>query len=133
MQLDQPGGLALPAALAKWAALLAVLASAALWNLPARGETATLVPPPAVDAAKPGAGRTQTAVLAGGCFWGVQGVYQHVKGVTRAVSGYAGGGKGTAIYEAVGMGNTGHAESVEVTFDHVKDDVVLPKLRPRPA
>ncbi len=57
------------------------------------------------------------AVLAGGCFWGVQGVFQHVKGVTSAVSGYAGGERSTARYEAVGSGLTGHAEAVEVTFD----------------
>ena len=75
-----------------------------------------MVPPPAFD--PPAAGRTSdVAVLAGGCFWGVQGVYQHVKGVTNAVSGYAGGDKSTAIYERVGTGTTGHAESVEITFD----------------
>jgi len=57
------------------------------------------------------------AVLAGGCFWGVQGVFQHVKGVTAAVSGYAGGQKSTARYETVRGGDSGHAESVQVTFD----------------
>jgi peptide-methionine (S)-S-oxide reductase len=56
-------------------------------------------------------------VIAGGCFWGVQGVFQQVRGVTRAVSGYAGGTKETAQYGAVGSGTTGHAEAVEVTFD----------------
>lgn len=60
---------------------------------------------------------TATAVLAGGCFWGVQGVFQHVKGVTSAVSGYAGGQRGTANYEAVGGGDTGHAEAVRITYD----------------
>ena len=85
--------------------------SARGWQEPAR-----VVPPPAFD--PPAAGRTsEVAVLAGGCFWGVQGVYQHVKGVTNAVSGYAGGDKSTAIYERVGTGTTGHAESVEITFD----------------
>ena len=59
----------------------------------------------------------ETAVLAGGCFWGVQGVFEHLKGVTRAVSGYAGGAATTAHYEIVGSGRTGHAESVRVTFD----------------
>ena len=74
------------------------------------------MPPPVLD--PPAAGRTsEVAVLAGGCFWGVQGVYQHVKGVTNAVSGYAGGDKTTAVYERVGTGTTGHAESVEITFD----------------
>jgi peptide-methionine (S)-S-oxide reductase len=60
---------------------------------------------------------TETAVLAGGCFWGVQGVFQHVTGVTRAVSGYAGGNQATAEYEQVGRGDTSHAESVQITFD----------------
>jgi peptide-methionine (S)-S-oxide reductase len=60
---------------------------------------------------------TETAVVAGGCFWGVQGVFQHVTGVTNAVSGYAGGEKQTAHYEMVGSGTTGHAEAVEITYD----------------
>jgi peptide-methionine (S)-S-oxide reductase len=72
-------------------------------------------PAPAVDA--PASGSLQVAVLSGGCFWGVQGVFQHVKGVTSAVSGYSGGSKGTAEYETVGTGMTGHAESVQITFD----------------
>jgi peptide-methionine (S)-S-oxide reductase len=62
-------------------------------------------------------GATQTAVFAGGCFWGVDAVFKHVKGVTRVVSGYAGGAKETAMYEEVGSGRTGHAEAVEVTYD----------------
>ena len=79
-------------------------------------EPAVAIPAPAVD--EPAAGRhTETAVFAGGCFWGVQGVFQHVKGVTNAVSGYSGGDKSTAQYERVGSGATGHAESVQVTFD----------------
>lgn len=64
--------------------------------------------------------KLETAVFAGGCFWGVEGVYEHVKGVTNVVSGYAGGSKETANYEDVGSGTTGHAESVEVTFDPSK-------------
>ena len=59
----------------------------------------------------------ETAVFAGGCFWGVQAVFQRVRGVTRAVSGYAGGSAGTAQYDLVSRGTTGHAESVEVTWD----------------
>jgi peptide-methionine (S)-S-oxide reductase len=74
-----------------------------------------MVPPPAVD--EPAAGNSETAVFAGGCFWGVQGVFQHVRGVTKAVSGYAGGEAATAQYEVVSTGETGHAESVQVTFD----------------
>ena len=75
-----------------------------------------VVPPPASDPAADDA-TSQVAVFAGGCFWGVQGVYQHVKGVTSAVSGYAGGDKATAHYDSVGRGDTGHAESVQITFD----------------
>src|SRR3954468_13036061 len=75
-----------------------------------------LVPPPALDI-QPGSRTSDVAVLAGGCFWGIQGVYQHVNGVTGAVSGYAGGEERTAEYEMVGTGRTGHAESVRVVFD----------------
>ena len=79
-------------------------------------EPSVVIPAPALD--EPAAGRhTETAVFAGGCFWGVQGVFQHVKGVTNAVSGYSGGDKKTAEYEVVSGGQTGHAESVQVTFD----------------
>jgi peptide-methionine (S)-S-oxide reductase len=74
------------------------------------------IPAPVIDEAV-GAATSETAVLAGGCFWGVQGVYQHVEGVTSAVSGYAGGDKETALYQIVGRGTTGHAESVRITFD----------------
>jgi peptide-methionine (S)-S-oxide reductase len=79
------------------------------------GEAAVVIPPPAVDEAV--RGTSETAVFAGGCFWGVQGVFQHVKGVKNAVSGYSGGASNTANYETVSLGETGHAESVEVTFD----------------
>ncbi len=81
-----------------------------------RAEVAHVIPAPAADEA-PGVAAQEVAVFAGGCFWGVQGVYQHVTGVLRAVSGYAGGEEKTAYYSAVGRGTTGHAESVEVTFD----------------
>jgi peptide-methionine (S)-S-oxide reductase len=74
-----------------------------------------VLPPPAVDSA-PSNG-LQTAVFAGGCFWGVQGVFEHVKGVTKAVSGYAGGSVANPGHEQVSSGSTGHAESVSVTFD----------------
>jgi peptide-methionine (S)-S-oxide reductase len=86
-------------------------------------EAARVIPAPTVDAqAAPGAApaTTETAVIAGGCFWGVQGVFQHVSGVTNAVSGYAGGEQKTAHYEMVGYGGTGHAESVQITFDPSK-------------
>jgi peptide-methionine (S)-S-oxide reductase len=77
------------------------------------------IPGPVVDVTK-NSGATETAVFAGGCFWGVQGVFQHVNGVTNAVSGYAGGAKETAQYETVSGGRTGHAEAVKVTFDPKK-------------
>jgi peptide-methionine (S)-S-oxide reductase len=81
----------------------------------ARAQEVRAVPAPLVDA--PTSGGLQSVVLSGGCFWGVQGVFEHVKGVTRAVAGYSGGAKDTAAYERVSTGTTGHAESVQVTFD----------------
>ena len=78
-------------------------------------EDAVVIPPPALDPTTQA--RSETAVFAGGCFWGVQGVFQHVKGVKKAESGYAGGSADTARYERVSDGDTGHAEAVEVTFD----------------
>jgi peptide-methionine (S)-S-oxide reductase len=83
--------------------------------VPSSAETAHTLPTPVADEA---AGATaRTAVFAGGCFWGVQGVFQHVNGVTSAVSGYAGGDKATAEYGKVSSGRTGHAESVRITYD----------------
>ncbi len=82
----------------------------------AAAEEPVRIPPPAKDPAPVTAG-AQKAVFAGGCFWGVQGVFQHVKGVQRAVSGYAGGSAAMASYQLVSSGLTGHAEAVEVTFD----------------
>lgn len=91
-----------------------------LWRLPARSaEAAVVIPPPALDEAA-GATGLRTAVLAGGCFWGVQGVFQHTAGVTGAVSGYAGGAPDTAVYQIVGTGGTGHAEAVKITYDPAK-------------
>lgn len=74
-------------------------------------------PDPAVDMPESAAHTHQTAVLAGGCFWGMEAVFERLKGVHRVVSGFAGGDKSTAHYEMVSMGNTGHAESVEITYD----------------
>jgi peptide-methionine (S)-S-oxide reductase len=78
-------------------------------------EDAVVIPPPSIDEITQA--HSETVVFAGGCFWGVQGVFQHVKGVKKAVSGYAGGAANTAQYERVSNGDTGHAEAVEVTFD----------------
>jgi len=99
------------------AALLLLLAGVGLEAFPSSAAGARVLPPPALDEpAAPGA-TSEVVVLGGGCFWGVQGVFEHVKGVTAAVSGYAGGDKQTAQYETVSTGTTGHAESVQVTFD----------------
>lgn len=97
----------------------ALLGLGATFGLMAHGsaETAVVVPAPAMDEPAQSGAASETAVLSGGCFWGVQAVFQHIKGVHRVVSGYSGGAKDTASYEKVSTGRTGHAESVEVTFD----------------
>ncbi|QQB33389.1 peptide-methionine (S)-S-oxide reductase MsrA [Achromobacter deleyi] len=103
-----------PLSRARQAVLAAAGALLALGSASA-AETAFIIPPPTLDAA---AGAAQEkAVIAGGCFWGVQAVFQHVKGVTSAVSGYAGGQSSTADYDTVSGGRSGHAESVEITYD----------------
>jgi peptide-methionine (S)-S-oxide reductase len=94
---------------------LASLLAVATCDLALASEKAVVLPAPTQDAAS--TAPTETAVFAGGCFWGVQGVFQHTKGVLNAVSGYSGGDKMTAQYEVVGSGLTGHAESVQVTYD----------------
>ena len=86
---------------------------AAAWALPAQSNAA--LPDPTTDAASSTA--PQTAVFAGGCFWGIQAVFQHVKGVRQATSGYSGGDQATADYQLVSTGTTGHAESVQVVYD----------------
>jgi peptide-methionine (S)-S-oxide reductase len=100
-----------------FAATLAVMVCAACTGAGPRAVASAPIPAPAVDEPSSGPGTSETAVLAGGCFWGVQGVFQHVKGVSQAVSGYAGGDASTAQYETVGTGTTGHAESVRITYD----------------
>ena len=100
------------------AALLLLPAAAAvtMWQHPLTDQEAPVeIPPPATDLDE--TGTSATAVFAGGCFWGVQGVFQHVKGVTRAVSGYSGGSAKTATYEQTNTGRTGHAEAVEISYD----------------
>jgi peptide-methionine (S)-S-oxide reductase len=84
--------------------------------LDVRAQEGIEIPSPKLDESATSA-RSETAILAGGCFWGVQGVFQHVDGVSNAVSGYAGGDAQTAEYGAVGSGTTGHAEAVKVTYD----------------
>jgi peptide-methionine (S)-S-oxide reductase len=98
-------------------ALGAGVGGAVLLHSPLFGaEAPVIIAAPAVDNPK-AAGPVQTAVLAGGCFWGVQGVFEHVRGVQKVVAGYAGGERSTAQYETVSSGSTGHAESVKITFD----------------
>jgi peptide-methionine (S)-S-oxide reductase len=94
-----------------------LVAGAGLAVLQSGAEEARVIPPPALDAPTTSAAASEVAVLAGGCFWGVQGVFQHVNGVANAVSGYAGGEQKTARYDVVTSGTTGHAESVAITFD----------------
>src|SRR3954464_2633611 len=101
------------------AAAIGALALAAFAIAPSRAaEEAVIIPAPTLDATA--ADGIQTAVLAGGCFWGVQGVFQHTAGVVNAVSGYSGGTKASADYNMVSMGTTGHAEAVEVKYDPKK-------------
>jgi peptide-methionine (S)-S-oxide reductase len=80
-------------------------------------ENAVVLPNPVIDPVRADNSGTETAVVAGGCFWGVQAVFQHVKGVKSATSGYSGGASSTAEYEVVSTGETGHAESVQIKFD----------------
>lgn len=100
---------------------LFAMAVAAILSLAApiatAASSATPLPDPAVDTPLAQAAGTGTAVLAGGCFWGVEGVFEHVKGVTRVVSGYSGGTADTANYRQVSSGRTGHAEAVRITYD----------------
>ena len=101
------------------AAAIGALAIALLAVAPSRAsEEAVIIPAPTTDVQA--ADGIQTAVLAGGCFWGVQGVYQHTAGVLNAVSGYSGGSKATANYTMIGTGTTGHAEAVEIKYDPKK-------------
>ncbi|MDB5664615.1 peptide-methionine (S)-S-oxide reductase MsrA [Cypionkella sp.] len=100
------------------AAITLTLAATLLFQpTPTYADQAVTIPAPTLDETASG---TQTAILAGGCFWGVQGVFQHVKGVISATSGYAGGEASTAQYETVGTGTTGHAEAVKIVYDPSK-------------
>jgi peptide-methionine (S)-S-oxide reductase len=109
----------LGAALAGGVAALALALGAFHAGTSAASEAAVKIPPPVADETTAASGM-QTAVFAGGCFWGVQGVFQRVQGVSQAVSGYSGGKAATAKYELVGSGLTGHAEAVKITYDPKK-------------
>ena len=111
--MAQVGVLTAAAALLVGVVLQAGCAAPAPSSQPATGLT---VPAPLVDET-PSASVSEVAVLAGGCFWGIQGVFQHVSGVSQAVSGYAGGSGASADYDTVSTGKTGHAESVQITFN----------------
>jgi peptide-methionine (S)-S-oxide reductase len=101
------------------AAAIGALAISAFAVVPSRAaEDAVIIPAPSADVQA--ADGVQTAVIAGGCFWGVQGVFQHTAGVINAVSGYSGGSKATANYTVVSSGATGHAEAVEIKYDPKK-------------
>jgi peptide-methionine (S)-S-oxide reductase len=100
--------------------LLPLAAALLLLGISMLPAAAAPLPDPTLDAPLAQAKGVQTAVFAGGCFWGVEAVFEHVKGVTDAVSGYSGGEKETAEYERVSTGTTGHAESVQVTYDPSK-------------
>ena len=97
--------------------LVALLLAALVMRIvPAAAQEGVALPPPLVDLPASQAS-SEVMVVAGGCFWGVQGVFQHVNGVRNAVSGYAGGARNTAVYELTNSGTTGHAESVQITYD----------------
>lgn len=98
-------------------AAIACLVFAARGNSANAAEGSIALPNPSVDAPLASTPGKQTAVVAGGCFWGIQAVFQHVKGVKEAISGYSGGSVASPDYEEVSSGNTGHAESVKITFD----------------
>jgi len=101
----------------RMSAVLLIVAFAGVFAWSAGDKATTVLPSPAVDAAISASKGEQTVVVAGGCFWGIQAVFQHVKGVTDATSGYSGGSAKTAEYELVSTGETGHAESVKITYD----------------
>ncbi len=103
---------------AQWMAVAALgVINVAALRAPLYGaESPVVLPPPLLDNPK-AAGAAQTAVIAGGCFWGVQGVFEHVRGVQNVVAGFSGGDQSTAKYATVSSGRTGHAESVKITFD----------------
>ena len=108
--------------LGKWLSVTGAVALSVwvLFSGSAAAEKAVKLPAPALDTPATAAGSSasrETAVFAGGCFWGVQAVFQHTQGVLNAVSGYAGGEKATAIYSMIGSGRTGHAEAVHITYD----------------
>ena len=100
--------------------LILVLTLAGVTARSAGDRANSIVPTPTVDAPMASTSSQQTAVIAGGCFWGIQAVFQHTKGVISATSGYSGGSAKTAEYEQVSTGETGHAESVKVTYDPSK-------------
>jgi peptide-methionine (S)-S-oxide reductase len=104
-------------AIAVIVAFLAWTAVRSLGARPVETPDAALFPKPAIDAPLASAAKPESIVFAGGCFWGVQAVFEHVKGVKSAISGYSGGRTKSPTYDVVSMGVTGHAESVQVTYD----------------
>ena len=104
--------------LSKWCCLVNLLVVILMFtSCNSASASFTAIPDPAVDAPLAKSKDIQTAVVAGGCFWGVEAVFEHVKGVVNVNSGYAGGSPATAQYSEVSSGETGHAESVQITYD----------------
>jgi peptide-methionine (S)-S-oxide reductase len=106
--------------IARWAVVLAVFVAVGAILAMSRVEAAKnsgALPDPTLNAHLSASSGEQTAVISGGCFWGIQAVFQHVKGVRSATSGYSGGSSSTAEYEMVSTGSTGHAESVKIAYD----------------
>jgi peptide-methionine (S)-S-oxide reductase len=97
--------------------VVAIFVASVACNAATAADEAVVIPDPTLDAPLAGAKGERTAVLAGGCFWGIEAVFEHVKGVTGVVSGYSGGAAGAASYDAVSGGQTGHAEAVRITYD----------------
>jgi peptide-methionine (S)-S-oxide reductase len=100
--------------------LIAAVAAVVMHSNVIAGEKATALPQPALDEPLASSSSQETAVVAGGCFWGIQAVFQHVNGVVSATSGYSGGSAATAEYEIVSTGTTNHAESVKIVYDPSK-------------
>ena len=109
-------GIVRRASLLSLIASVLLLAALVMRIVPAAAQEGIALPVPTIDLPATQA-TSEVMVIAGGCFWGVQGVFQHVTGVSNAISGYAGGAKSTAVYELTNSGTTGHAESVQITYD----------------
>src|SRR5260370_19011004 len=116
-KVPSPGRIVMSSSSVRILVMMLMLLAGTLACTARAAENAAAVPGPVVDAVKASAPGQATAVVAGGCFWGIQAVFEHVKGVIKATSGYSGGSANTAEYETVSTGATGHAESVQIVYD----------------